>query len=251
MTLRWARQTGRVNIILGTLQAAVERTVCAHEHARLMPVIKFSPKNSDNISARMKMLHSTSYLGQPKAPPRRVGRAVARSAALLGIFVISLVVTLTVTHLEIDRFTNRAVSISELMRSGALWPAVAFAALLSILVGALLLLMMVHKRVEPKTERRQPATASPESEFDTSLTPTTRQILRLTRNAERLDNVERDLIRAIAHDGGVHPYTQRLLKEMRICTSRLLGELSDMDRLRRTAPEPDSQAEKPLTPAQM
>jgi hypothetical protein len=57
------------------------------------------------------------------------------------------------------------------------------------------------------------------------------QILHLIRSAERLDHVERDLIRQISSRHGVDRTTQRLLTEMRICTNRLRGQISDLERL--------------------
>jgi len=62
-----------------------------------------------------------------------------------------------------------------------------------------------------------------------------RRILRLTRNAERLDTVEQDLIRAMANGEPLSEYTRKLLTEMRIRTCKLLGDLSDIDRSRAEA----------------
>ena len=54
-----------------------------------------------------------------------------------------------------------------------------------------------------------------------------RQILRLFRNVERLDDVEKDLIRRLAENHLTDPKTERLLSEVQICTCRLLKQLSD------------------------
>jgi hypothetical protein len=201
----------------------------------------------------MKMPYLTSLLGQPETPSRRTGRAVARSAVLLGIFAISLTVTLAVTSLMINRSGQHSVTILELIQSGAFWPALAFALVLTLTIGSVTVFATTRGRVAEDPPAPASGNTVQETTIDENVepavSPTSRQILRLTRNAERLDHVERDLIRAIAHDGGVHPYTQRLLREMRICTSRMLGELSDLDRLKRTAPENPREMKEPARQA--
>jgi hypothetical protein len=57
-----------------------------------------------------------------------------------------------------------------------------------------------------------------------------RQIIRLVRSAERLDEIERDLIRQISHDFEINRSMQGLLTELRMATNRLRGQLSDMER---------------------
>jgi len=55
-----------------------------------------------------------------------------------------------------------------------------------------------------------------------------RQILKLFRNAERLDMVEKDLIRRLVENHLTDKKTERLLSEVQICTCRLMKQLSDL-----------------------
>ncbi|MFZ5979711.1 MAG: hypothetical protein ACOYVF_03685 [Candidatus Zixiibacteriota bacterium] len=54
-----------------------------------------------------------------------------------------------------------------------------------------------------------------------------RQILQLFRNAERLDMVEKDLIRRLVDNHLTDPKTELLLSEVQICTCRLIKQLAD------------------------
>ena len=56
----------------------------------------------------------------------------------------------------------------------------------------------------------------------------------MTRSAERLDIVENDLIRKISENYQVDLATRNLLREMRVCTNRLRGQLSYLEQLDRS-----------------
>lgn len=148
---------------------------------------------------------------------------VAPLASLIAVFTTSLAATTGLVHMLVNRFAADRVSIADLAKSEAALLILAATVVVTLVVGSLLLMIW------PGGEREK--TSLPRTET-TNHPPGSRQILRLTRNAERLDSVEQDLIRAICDGKPYNDYTRNLLAEMRICTRKLLGELSDIDRLR-------------------
>jgi hypothetical protein len=60
-------------------------------------------------------------------------------------------------------------------------------------------------------------------------------ILRLVQSAERLDRVERDLIRQISLNFPIDASTKRLLTELRVTTSRLRGQIAEIERIDNSA----------------
>jgi hypothetical protein len=191
---------------------------------------------------------TTSRGGQPAESTRRFGLTVAHGAQLLGIFVLSLVATLTVTHLIINSFSPEPVTVSQWAQSSVLWIVVTLACLITVGVGSMIFMIRVSRTREedgPFTLPESPIRSDVE-EIERTVSPRSGQILRLTRSAERLDDVEQDLIRSIAHQDRLNPGTQKLLTEMRVCTRRLLGELNDIDRLKQTAMDnPTRQEQEP------
>ena len=187
----------------------------------------------------MKTPDNTTRDGQPKPTGRRLGRAVAHGAWILGIFLVSLAATFTVTHIMINRFADHHVTVLEMVQSSVFGLVVALACLATMAAGSLLLLIGRHEGDDEPSGLWPPETLEPPEELESEpeVRPSYRQVLRLTRNAERLDHVEQDLIRTIALSEQVNPRTRRLLTEMRVCTCRLLGELSDIDRLRKQPEE--------------
>jgi hypothetical protein len=59
------------------------------------------------------------------------------------------------------------------------------------------------------------------------LVTTRRQVLKLVRSAERLNDAERELIRRISQFD-VDPATDRLIAEIQICTNRMIRQLEDV-----------------------
>lgn len=56
-----------------------------------------------------------------------------------------------------------------------------------------------------------------------------KQILRMTRNAERLRRVETDLIRKVYELDETDPPTARLIAELQICSNRMRAQLNELD----------------------
>ncbi|MBN1213182.1 MAG: hypothetical protein JXA92_11460 [candidate division Zixibacteria bacterium] len=67
-----------------------------------------------------------------------------------------------------------------------------------------------------------------------------RQILKLIRSAERLDTVEKDLIRRLLENHLIDTSARKLLSEVQICTCRIIKQLSEFSR--------DNQPEKTEPP---
>ena len=60
-------------------------------------------------------------------------------------------------------------------------------------------------------------------------------ILRITQSAERLDRVEKDLIRQISLNYEIDASTKRLLTELRVTTNRLRGQIAEIERADRAS----------------
>lgn len=164
---------------------------------------------------------ATSSSGQSVTPARYLVTALARWAQILGMFMIFLTVAFAATWLVVQRFTERPVALWELAGADAFWLIVVLAATTTLGVCALLI------PTEKTRETNHPQLLEPAG---ATAEPDARRILRLAHAAERLDTVELDLIRTLAQGNHVDPGTKRLLAEMRVCTGRLLGELSDIGR---------------------
>jgi|GEM_PF-3927334 len=192
----------------------------------------------------MKKQRSTSGHFRPLQPPRSTHRSVAPIASLIAIFLIALVAVTALMQLMVTHFTERAVSLTELATSESAVLILAASLVVTLIVGSLLLMLWPEGKGNgeiPPPMSKSEITPSAEK---TVARPDARQILRLTRNAERLDTVEQDLIRIMAHGGHFSDHTHRLLTEMRVCTCKLLGELSDLDRF---SEAPTSPGEENLT----
>lgn len=155
--------------------------------------------------------------------------------SLAAIFLVAVVAVTALIHLAVNRFTEHSVSLAELATSEAVLLILAASVVVTLAVGSLVLMLWPSANACDISHRYSRAAANPAATpIPETLTAAndTRQILRLTRNAERLDTVEQDLIRAMANGEPLSDYTRNLLTEMRICTCKLLGELSDIDRSR-------------------
>lgn len=153
-----------------------------------------------------------------------------RSLQFLGLFVISLVAALTVLYLILHRMMDQPISPLDLWQSSFVWPMILPALMVAIGLDAVIRSVFPRKHQAPINGKAGPVPARPQQETRVR-SDFARQVLHLTRNAERLDNVERDLIRRISDGFPVDLATQKLLREMRICTNRLRGQLSSLEQL--------------------
>jgi hypothetical protein len=156
---------------------------------------------------------------------------------------MSLVAAPALAYFILHQTSDSPVDPLMFVRADILWPVVLAGALVTAVHLAIMALVR-RRRERHETD----STSKPEPTFPVgsvrSETGLTRQVLHLTRNAERLDNVERDLIHQISLRFPVDLTTQKLLTEMRVCTNRLRGQISDMERLERMAKETANDAVK-------
>ena len=145
------------------------------------------------------------------------------------VFGISCAVTLPLLHWLLERAVGRSFYWHNLFRGDLLWPT--FALVSAVTFANYVTLPFLTKRTgvsssnSPSIEPTDtPADVSPMAESQS------RDLERLNRSAERLDMVEQDLIRKISDTFTIDSTTQHLLTEMRICTNRLRGQLSDIKR---------------------
>jgi hypothetical protein len=85
--------------------------------------------------------------------------------------------------------------------------------------------------VTRRSEGKPAVSSSGDSNREPSEERRSGQILKLVRNAERLNAVEQDLIRKLGQSHRADRATEKLLCEMQICTCRMMAQLADIDRM--------------------
>jgi len=166
----------------------------------------------------------------------------ARSARLLGygsgLFAVSTFLTFALVHDLLQRVLDAPTGFQTILKADLLWPLLALSVVVTLAnhtaIASLRRLLRRWRPTVSRDERLPPTPSAPRQAAGLS-----RQVLQLTRGAERLDLVERDLIRKISESSAVDTATRQLLTEMRICTNRLRGQISDIERLEQMT-EPDA-----------
>ena len=152
---------------------------------------------------------------------------------VLSVFAVALAGTLVAGYAFVNGITETQHSLDEIFRGDFLWLLVAVSA--AITLGVCGLLLFIETRLsdwkvpfhEHDRKDHNLFSLTDSSDPDSDLTS---RLLRLNRYAERLRNVEQDLIRSISENYEIDLPTRRLLTEMQVCTNRLLGQLSAIDR---------------------
>lgn len=158
----------------------------------------------------------------------------ARSARLLGygsgLFAASTFLTFALVHNLLERGLDTTIAFQTMLKTDLFWPLLALSAVVTLTNHtAIVSLRRLLRRWRLTVDRNEQHPSTPSA--PRQATGLSRQVLQLTRGAERLDLVERDLIRKISESFAVDNATRQLLTEMRICTNRLRGQISDIERL--------------------
>jgi hypothetical protein len=154
-------------------------------------------------------------------------RSLARIVALAGL---SWAATLVLVHFLLEHLLGHPLPTSLFLTTGFLWPTLALTATVTLAnYTALSLFKLTGKPWfgKPPAIEKEETPAQAISPAETAWLP----LEQLSRSADRLDTVERDLIRKISESFPIDSTTQQLLTEMRICTNRLRGQLSDIERM--------------------
>lgn len=173
----------------------------------------------------MKNERTTAESGCPSRLHKRMGDIVVQTGRILRLFIATLAATVAFVYVLLTRINNEVISWDRLIQTDIFWPTLILA--LSLAIG-------LHARNRFTAHQDSTTAASPVSELaEPEQKPEhrpeddiTRQMLHLTHSAERLDSVERDLIRQLSHNFTVDMPTHKLLTEMRVCSNRLRGQLS-------------------------
>ncbi len=179
----------------------------------------------------MKIATTTSTFDRRSPPRGRIAGLLCQGATILGLFVLSLAATFTLIYILLNRITETPVGFLSLMRPDVFWllTALAFAVMVAGRRLVAFTIRQSSRRSAAADAAKKVTARKPEAQRRSGVSS---QVLNLTRNAERLDIVERDLIRKISDTYQVDLATQKLLTEMRVCTNRLRGQLSDLERLK-------------------
>jgi hypothetical protein len=126
------------------------------------------------------------------------------------------------------------------------------AVMLTSLICCAVTWSLVMKRIHDRAPD-QPAESAPVVDIDVCETchrrrsaGVSKQILRMTRNAERLHRVETDLIRKVCEIENADAPTARLMAELQICSNRMRAQLHDLDEsVDAVSPPPPAEASSP------
>lgn len=142
---------------------------------------------------------------------------------LLILVLGSISYTATVSYLTARQLSDSSFTILHLVRTEFVW--------LTLFAASLIAVGLVLKQLRTDNSIAvQPESDSDDTDFE-SASPPRQQTLVLKRNAERLTDVEHDLIQRLSNRGVVDRETAGLIKEMHICTNRMLAELRDRERV--------------------
>ena len=177
----------------------------------------------------MKILKMIFGAAPSSEPPAWIGKLVLSTARTLALFVVSVVLTFVFVYVLFGRIAGESISFQTLLRPDAFWLLMALAVAVTLANHSIALFLM--RRGRRLTDRTTSGSSGNIVEPESKSGDIKHQVLHLTRSAERLDNVECDLIRKISDSFPVDPTTRKLLTEMRICTNRLRGQLFELERL--------------------
>ncbi len=168
---------------------------------------------------------------------------VTLAAHLLALFTTVMTGTLAGGYFLAYNITNGQVSIHGMLSGDFLLPLVAVATAVTIALGGLIMFIDTRLQSRVKTETKAVQTAT-EADLNDRIrqlldeSDHSHRILILNRSAERLNDVEADLIRKISDDFEVDQTTYHLLTEMQICTNRLMKQIADINANSRELTDP-------------
>ncbi len=139
------------------------------------------------------------------------------------VFAMSLAGTLTTGYFLLNYVTGDKIKFSQLLHGDLLFPLIAIAMCITLGAGGIVMFTLRQHRSQEEAPAPSPEPIAPAKD----LSP---PILRLHRNAERLNEVERNLAVKISHSDAVDLNTRSMLAEMQMCTKRLMGGLAELER---------------------
>jgi len=163
---------------------------------------------------------------------KRLLAAVAWSSS---VFAVALAGTVAAGYLFAVRIAGQQFDISNLLQGEFLWPLIGVS--VAITLGLSWVLLFIETRLsrypDVPVQNDEPESASEAgnriqhgySDREYSL-----RLLKLKRNADRLNEVEQDLIRKLSEGHEMDIATEQLLTEIQICTHRLMAQLADLQR---------------------
>ncbi len=168
---------------------------------------------------------------------------ITLTAHLLALFTTLMAGTMACGYFLAYSITNGQVSLDNMLNGDFLLPLAAVATAITIALGGLI--MFIDTRLHSKSRATE---KTPVVEEKPGVNDRIRQlldendhshrILKLNRSAERLNDVEADLIRKISDDFEVDQTTYHLLTEMQICTNRLMKQIADINANSRELTDP-------------
>jgi hypothetical protein len=159
-------------------------------------------------------------------------RLVNLSTHILAIFVVSLCGATAAGYFVVNRFSEVSMNLAQFLRGDFVWPIVAVA--MAFTVGLAGLMLFIESRLPAqqasgvKADREHPKPHRSAALDDTH--EQRQRMLRLTRSAEQLSGVERDLIANINASYDLDMSTHRLILDIQRCTNHLMAEVSDITR---------------------
>ena len=147
------------------------------------------------------------------------------------VFAMSLAGSLVAGYFFLNYVAHDRVPFSRLLQAELLLPQIAVAMAITLGAGVIVMLSVQRRSRDSHEPDEQAERSAAESDLSTP-------ILRLHRNAERLNSVEHSLMVRMSHCEAVDLNTRSMLAEMQMCTKRLMGGLAELDRNERHRLQP-------------
>jgi len=139
------------------------------------------------------------------------------------VFAMSLAGTMTTGYFFLNVVTGDLVEFSQLLREDLLFPLIAIAMGITLGAGGVVMFTLRHRGAEETTPPPSPDSIA-------GAKGPSPPLLRLHRNAERLNAVEHKLMVRMSHSDAVDLNARAMLAEMQMCTKRLMGGLAELER---------------------
>jgi hypothetical protein len=185
---------------------------------------------TDIIIGCMNIARMTFKRRRPIRDNHIPGGAIRSLARIVALAVLSWAATLVIVHFLLELLMGYPLPTGTFLTAGFLWPTLALTAAVTLAnYSALSLFMRTGKPYSGKPPTIVKDEDAPHAR--SRIEAASLQLEQLSRSAERLDTVEQDLIRKLSETFPIDATTRQLLTEMRICTNRLRGQLSDIVRI--------------------
>lgn len=180
----------------------------------------------------MKNLSTATDAAHRPAHSPRPPQMLTNSRLILGVLTTSLALIVAGGFFLIRQFNHSSLDLADLLQSPLLLPIIVISGALAIMASIAGTIILQSQSDD--TTSIESTTLSPKPRATVSDTIgqdyISGRLAHIKRHVERLTDVEQTLARRMSDLDQVDPTTKKLMAEIQICTNRMLGHISDIDR---------------------